>query len=140
MRFYPYYFKKVPLKTKTLGKFNQVSIHILLEDGIRPWEEDSSSGTPTEVCEYNDMVVQRCIVSEDSKQAWIKIDEEKTALDDFFTYEETRDISVGTEVPAGALLWRTWNLLVDSSGVLAFVPIGFPLEMTSRIGELISTV
>jgi L-alanine-DL-glutamate epimerase-like enolase superfamily enzyme len=140
MRFYPYYFKKVPLKTKTLGRFNQVSIHILLEDGMRPWEENPPSGTPAEVCEYNDMVVRRCIISDTNELAWIQIDEEKTALDDFFTYEETRGASVGAEVPAGALLWRTWNILVDGAGALAFVPIGFPLEMTNRIGELISTV
>lgn len=134
MRFYPYYFKKIPLKTKTLGKYNQVVMHILLEDGVRPWEENPPSGSPTEVCEYNDMVVRRC--SQSGEVAWIYIDEEKTALGDFFTYEETR--SGQADVPAGALLWRTWNLLVDGSGALAFMPAGFPQEMTSRIGELIS--
>ncbi len=134
MKFYPYYFKKVPLKTKTLGKYNQVAMHILLEDGVQPWEEDPPTGTPAEVCEYNDMFVRRC--SQSGEVAWIHIDEEKTALDDFFTYEEAQ--AGKAEVLAGALLWRTWNLLVDSSGALAFVPAGFPQEMTSRIGELIS--
>ncbi len=137
MRFYPYYFKKTLQKTKTLGKYSLVSMHVLLEDGVKPWEEDPPTGTSAEVCEYNDMVVRRCINSDDNGIAWIHIDEEKTALSDFFTYEETRGTA---EVPEGALLWRTWNLLVDGSGVLAFMPTGFPQEMTSRLGELITTV
>ncbi len=137
MKYFPYYFSKSELETKTLGKYTVLTLHVLLEDGVKPWEEESGASA-AEVCEHNDMKIRRVI--EGDNISWIHINEEETAIEDFFTYEEVQN-SKEINLDSGALLWRTWNiLLVSSNKSIATKPYGLPSDMTSRIDELISSV
>ncbi len=124
MKYFPYYFSKGALPTKTLGNYNIITLHVLLEDGVKPWEEDSGASAE-EACESNDMKIRRVFTGTDN--AWIHINEETTSMEDFFTYEEI-EIEKSHTVDQGALLWRTWNILVDAKGQLAFIPNEFPKE------------
>lgn len=133
MKYFPYYFSKGSITAKTLGKYTVTVLHVLLEDGMKPWEEDGGA-TAEEVCDLNDMKIRRVITGDNS--TWIHINEDETALEDFFTYEEIA--SSDTTLEPGALLWREWRLLIDEKGQLAIKPTELPSEMTSRIVELIS--
>jgi len=134
MKYFPYYFSKGSITAKTLGKYKVITLHVLLEDGVKAWEEDGEA-TAEEICDLNDMKIRRIFSNENT--TWIYINEDETALEDFFTYEEITTSGTTTLEP-GALLWRTWRLLIDEKGQLSLKPNELPSEMTSRIIELIS--
>ncbi len=134
MKYFPYYFSKGNITAKTLGKYTVITLHVLLEDGVNAWKEDGGA-TAEEICDLNDMKIRRVITCDDT--TWIHINEDETALEDFFTYEEITSSGTTTLEP-GALLWRTWRLLIDEKGQLSLKPNELPSEMTSRIIELIS--
>jgi hypothetical protein len=131
MKYFPYYFSKSLLSTKTLGNYNLITLHVLLEDGVKPWEEVCGASAE-EVCESNDMKVRR-VFSNDNK-AWIHINEDQTSLEDFFTYEEM------PQLDPGALIWRTWNILVDNKGQFAFIPNEFPKDFLTSLNLFDLTV
>ena len=123
MKYFPYYFSKALLPTKTLGNYNLITLHVLLEDGVKPWEEVGGASAE-EACESNDMKVRQVFTCDN--KAWVHINEDQTSLEDFFTYEEM------PQLDPGALIWRTWNILVDNKGQLAFIPNEFPKEFIGQ--------
>jgi hypothetical protein len=131
MKLFPYYFGKAELSTKTLGKYNLISLHVLLEDGVKAWEEISNISAE-EACESNDMKIRNLF--SDENKAWIQINENETSLEDFFTYEEM------PKLEPGALIWRTWNILVDNKGQFAFIPNGFPKDFLTSLNLFDLTV
>jgi hypothetical protein len=128
MKYFPYYFSKGRLSTKTLGTYNVIDLHILLEDGVKPWEEVDGTSAQ-EACECNDMKIRHLVEAGD--KAWININEQETSLEDFFTYEEIVIAKTHT-LDTGALLWRTWRILVDAEGKLAFIPRDFPKDFITN--------
>ena len=129
MKYIPYYFTKKQIQTKS-GKFTLVTIHALLENGTTLWEEDPTS--VEELCEVNDIVpvTAACGNTITAEETWIQVDTQRTALSDFFTYEEAmaQDPSLAE---GGALLWRGWRLLLDKSNTPVFSPKDMPPRLVA---------
>jgi hypothetical protein len=127
MKYIPYYFTKKQIQAKS-GKFTLVTIHALLENGTTLWEEDTSSAE--ELCEANDIVPVPATPIVKADETWIQVDTQRTALNDFFTYEEAmaQDPSLAE---GGALLWRGWRLLLDKSNTPVFSPKDMPPRLVA---------
>ena len=119
MKYIPYYFKKQPCNTKSLGKYTLVEIHALLASGKDAWEDEAVS--VEEICEVND-IVHVSSHRPTADEVWIQVDTQRTNLADFFTYEDAPP-SLAEE---GALLWRGWRILIDKTNTPAFMPKDMP--------------
>jgi hypothetical protein len=126
MKYIPYYFTKKQIQAKS-GAFTLITINSLLENGTTIWEDEPTS--VKELCEANDIVpVGTAVTTND--ETWIHVDTERTALNDFFTYEEAMEQDPSL-AEGGALLWRGWRILLDKSNTPVFTPKDMPPRLVA---------
>jgi hypothetical protein len=115
MKIIPYFIDYVKVEMKTLDMY-LVRLRVLLEGGQYIWTDRSllSSNVNSEI-EDND-IYGEIEYDKDNDVAWVKVDEKRTPLSDFYTYEEVIDNNI--DIAKNALLWRTFRTLVDDNLIL----------------------
>jgi hypothetical protein len=115
MKIIPYFIDYAKVEMKTLD-MHLVRLRVLLEGGKKIWEDLSllSDKVNFEI-EEND-IYGDITFDDDNQVAWVKVNEKRTPLSDFYTYEEVTDNHI--ETAENALLWRTFRTLVDNNLIL----------------------
>ena len=92
-----------------------IRLRVLLEGGKYIWQDaDQTSATIIDELEANDIYGD--IRISEGNVAWVLVDQAKTPLSDFYTYEEVMEKNI--DLAENALLWRTFRTVIDEDIVL----------------------
>ncbi len=91
---------------------HMIRLRVLLEGGRCIWATDASNLQE----ELGENDIYGAVSATADGVAWVEVDQKKTPLSDFYTYEEV--VEKGIDLSENALLWRTFRTVIDDDIVL----------------------
>ena len=127
MKLFPY------LLTKKEGTLTKTKLTVFLaQGGRRLWETNETTITQRELLEYylepNDLHADHIHFAKDI--IYIKINPEKTKLDEFYSWEETNKMQQKPEC------WRNFYFFTDENNASWFSPKSSQLEIDFQDGNI----